>query len=373
MLGSPKARDGGNSNQSTSAGSQMHPSPRPTPSITSASSSASRQAPSVLSFGSFGSLRGRKSKTALPEKPSSREAAREVKRGVVTVRRADIYKLWTKADPYVEIINGDTIIGRTPQCSAYDRSPVWEHSMRIHEFEAGSTVTVLIMGKRSLPFKKMLGIEDVEVARGELVLNEDIFPRRTVQEDVDIFLPVKGGGFPNRYGEEHMAAVHLSIDFEEPLSEVTKRELKRAANRTKPVLHDNESGQAAGGAVAATAASSSYASSASRRARPRTLTDEDGIMEEAEDGEQGFEQGDWNPVSMEPAQIQDRGAGVYPPPHPSRQRLVEQQYWGRAPRGLSDPRSTSAVYCTTGLLRLMRSMSCLPCWARHPSERDEDD
>lgn len=243
--------------------------------------------------------------------------------------------------------------------------------MRIHEFEAGSTLVVLIMTKRSWPKK------DLEVARGMLLLNEDIFPRRTVEEEVDVFLPANDGESPRRYGDEHMASIHVKIDFVVPVFMLNSED-KRTRRRAKPEVWregDNEDATCTEGA----ASSSAPAANSARRARPRTLADEQEQASSEDESDQsedslrtgntlhtGDSQNNWTQMLPDPVPIQDRGAGVGALPDDSWQlscHLVEHQYWGRAPRRTG----LSPVCCTPGLLRLWRLLRVQLFGASHPS------
>jgi len=265
-----------------------------------------------------------------------------VKDGVITVRWAEVYKPWQKGDTYVEIeVVGDIAIGRTPACNSWERNPTWEHTMRKFQFEVGDTLLVRIVGKRSWPNK------DLEVARGTLVLIEEIFPRRTIEEDVPVFLSAKGVGG----GKEQMASIRLHIDFVVPEAADQKRPKSRVEDR--PILWrpgDDDS---------LLAVPVPPPSRSSRRARPRTLEDEEGST-------RGEDQ-PYDPTALpaEPAQIGDRrkvsfvASSLCPISEPelldhsllgSRQIVVLEQYWERGPRPSSYP-----VLCNSGMRRLLRS------------------
>ena len=90
----------------------------------SSRSSSPRSKASLASRDLFQALLGRKTKVS-PEK-HTRQISGELKRGTVTVKRAEIFKQWTKNDPYVQVAVDEIVVGRTPCCNCYDRSPSWE-------------------------------------------------------------------------------------------------------------------------------------------------------------------------------------------------------------------------------------------------------
>jgi len=290
--------------------------------------------------------RRKASAKAVPDPPVARDPTIEVKSGVATVRRADVYKPHTKGDPYIEVLCGETVIGRTPPCSCYDRRPIFEHTMRMHDFAEDDVVHVVIMSKRSWPYK------DIEVARGSLELTKDLFIRRAIEEDIDIFMPAKDGEHPIRYGEEHMAAVYLNIDFVMPISMLA---FKKASKTNPPDLRrESDRGIEEHADTAASSASG-------RRARPRAATN--GV-----DGSVEYR----NSTS---ARGHDRGAGVggfpvalrRPTALETRQYLVEHQYWGRYSSMASSP-----VLCTPGVSKLLRSLwSSLLCIKPSPETADD--
>lgn len=309
---------------------------------------------------------GRKaSAKTVPDPPVARDPGKEVKSGVATIRRADVYKPYTKGDPYIEVHCDETVIGRTPPCSCYDRRPIFEHTMRMHDFEVDSVVHVVIMSKRSWPYK------DIEVARGSLELTKDLLMRRAIEEDVDIFMPALDGEFPMRYGDEHMAAVYLNIDFVMPMTPSMKTFQKNSRSRL-PDLSNGNCRSAEDTAYRASSTSATLASSVpaaqSRRARPHAA---DGDANARDDEERnGFAR-----YSKFSARSHDRGAGVGPVDLPvtvrpqyqaqARRYLVEHQYWDRKPMGFYP------VLCTPGVMILLRSLWNTLLCIRQPEEDDE--
>lgn len=325
---------------------------------------------------SVGSWLGRKaSAKAVPDPPVARDPGKEMKSGVATVRRADVYKPYTQGDPYIEVVCDGIVIGRTPPCSCYDRRPIFEHTMRMHDFEVDSTVHVVIMSKKSWPYK------DIEVARGSLELTKDLFIRRAIEEDVDIFMPAKDGEHPMRYGDEHMAAVYLNIDFVMPISMTTFQKNSRrgdvlTGSGTTPLRsklpdlsHESDRGieDKTYRAASTSATSSSFLAPPSSRARPHAAEGEDnGRGEEESNGSVKYS-------TLNSARSHDRGAGVGPVGFPvalrqqylveSRQYLVEHQYWGR------HPMASSPVLCTPGVMILLRSLwNSLLCIKQPPED-----
>jgi len=313
-----------------------------------------------------GSWKGRKaSAKAVPDPPVARDPGREVKSGVATVRRADVYKPYTKGDPYIEVLCDETVIGRTPACSCYDRRPIFEHTMRMHDFAVDSTVYVVIMSKRSWPYK------DIEVARGSLELTKDLFIRRAIEEDVDIFMPANDGEHPVRYGDEHMAAVYLNIDFVMPISMTTFQKNSRSKHPDLSQKSDRGVEDKTCRAASSSATSCSSSAIPSSRARPHAAEGEDNGRDEQEST------GSVKYSKLNSARSHDRGAGVGtvgPVGLPvalsqqylaeSRQYLVEHQYWGR------HPMASSPVLCTPGVMILLRSWWNTLLCIKQPPEVD---
>lgn len=288
-----------------------------------------------------------------PERPTrklKREGTTEVKRGVITVRRAEVFKLWTKGDSYIEISIDDILIGRTPNINWYDRYPSLEHTMRMQDFKAGDDLKVAIIGKGSWPKK------DAEVATGTLHLSEDIFLRRAVEEDVDIFLPAMGSAPPQRYGDEHMASVRLNIEFEMK-AKVATADDGQAATRTRSQRPSQ------------TDSAFTSANSLSSRAagiRPSHIINGHGLREDDED--YGNENDQWYPVHTQPVLTRDRGVYIPDTLRAARQQLVEQQYFGREPRG---PHAVLWTPMVSKLLRsYIKSIGCLPSW---PTAEEDDE